>query len=128
MSLAIGYTDLQKAVGHFLGYGRGIYGLTDGSDEWEDIEDCINSGLRQFYSPPPAKLNGIDYLHQWSFLRPVTTLSLVSGTGDYDLPTDFGGIIGKLTYPPSTAREPIIVVGAEVLKRIFRRTGTSSAI
>lgn len=118
MSLAIGYTDLQQAVSRYLGYGR-IYGADDGSSEWADIEDCIKSGLRQFYSPPP--IPGQELPHEWIFLRPVTTVSLTGETQDYDLPEDFGGIDGDFTYPPSLAAETVVVVGEAAIRTLRQK-------
>lgn len=117
MTLSITYNELQQAVGRYLGYGR-IYGPDNGSAEWADIEDCIKSGLRQFYAPPPMESNG--GLHHWSFLRPVTALSLVAGIADYDMPDDFGGLNGVMTYPDWAASKPVIV-GSESDIRTLRQ-------
>jgi hypothetical protein len=106
VSLSITYNELQQAIGRYLGYGR-IYGPDNGTEEWADIEDCIKSGLRQFYAPPPVENSSRS--HHWSFLRPVTALSLIAGIADYDMPDDFGGLNGVLTYPDWTASKPVIV-------------------
>lgn len=45
------------------------------TDDAADILTILNEGLRNFYFPPPVVINGQDYYHQWSFLRPVTTLT-----------------------------------------------------
>ncbi|MDD5457864.1 MAG: hypothetical protein PHF37_00500 [Phycisphaerae bacterium] len=116
MSLSVTYNELQKAIGRYLGYGRNVYGPDDGSEKWADIEDCVKSGLRQFYSPPPVQ--GQSGSHQWSFLRPVTTLSLTGNTCDYDLPDDFGGIIGCLTYPASIASRPVVTVSEQAIRTL----------
>lgn len=118
MSLAVGYTDLQQAVGRYLGYGR-IYGADDGSQEWADVEDCIKSGLRQFYSPPPVPSQGSP--HEWTFLRPVATITLLNGVEDYDLPDDFGGIDGDLTYQPSVSVEPVVIVGEAAIRTLRQK-------
>ena len=116
MTLAVSYNELQKAVGRYLGYGRNVYGPDDGSDEWADIEDGIISGLRQFYAPPI--LSGQPVAHHWSFLRPTTAIALQAGVGDYDLPDDFGGITGDLTYPPSTASRAVVLVSEPALRAL----------
>ena len=116
MSLSITYNELQQAIGRYLGYGRNVCGPDDGSQEWADIEDCIKSGLRQFYVPPPVQ--GQAGSHQWSFLRPVTVLPLVGGLGDYDLPEDFGGIVGVLTYPAGTVSRPVCLVGESAIRTL----------
>ena len=116
MSLSVGYNELQKAIGRYLGYGRNVYGPDDGSDEWADIEDCIKSGLRQFYAPPI--LPGQQGSHHWSFLKPVTELSLIATIADYDLPADFGGIDGDLTYPPSAASRAVVIVSESAIRTL----------
>ncbi len=40
-----------------------------------DILTVMNEGLRNAYFPAPIQINGQDYFHQWSFLKPVTTLT-----------------------------------------------------
>ena len=116
MSLNITYNQLQKAIGRYLGYGRNVHGPDDGTDQWADIEDCINSGLRQFYAPPV--LPNQQGPHQWSFLRPVTYMSLMATVADYDMPEDFGGINGDLTYPPSTATRAVVIVGESAIRTL----------
>jgi hypothetical protein len=116
MSLAITYNELQQAIGRYLGYGRTVYGPDDGSQEWADIEDCIKSGLRQFYVPPP--MQGQPGSHQWSFLRPVTTLVLAAGVGDYNLPNDFGGLHGDLANPASELSKPVVVTSESALRAL----------
>ena len=114
MSLALTYDQLRKEVGYFLGYGRTettkqvttvdpvtavattetVKGWT--SDESEEIDRTVSSGLRQFYFPPPVM--GERTSHAWSFLKPVLSIKTVSTVGDYDMPPDFGGFIGNLAY------------------------------
>ena len=120
MSLAVSYNELQKALGRYLGYGRSVYGPDDGSNEWADIEDSIKSGLRQFYAPPV--LPNQQGSHQWSFLRPVTVMSLTSTVSDYDTPGDFGGIDGELTYPPSTATRAVVIVSESAIRTLRQRS------
>lgn len=123
MSLSITYNELQKAIGRYLGYGRMVYGPDDGTQEWADIEDCIKSGLRQFYVPPP--MQGQPGSHQWSFLRPVAQLMLAAGVADYDLPEDFGGLHGDLTYPAYEQAKPVVVTSESAIRAI-RQSRTQS--
>jgi hypothetical protein len=127
MSLAISYHELQKAVGRYLGYGRDVYGPDDGSAEWSDIEDCIRSGLRQFYCPPPLPGESLSY--QWRFLKPAGTISLIAGTEDYDLSEDLAGIEGDFTYPPSQGAVSAILVSESALKTLrskYPKSGTAT--
>jgi hypothetical protein len=66
-----GLGDLQAEVGRFLGFGS-----TSGS--WSVVQTnlidaIVQSGLRRFYWPPP--LPGQAIAHEWSFLKPTTTLT-----------------------------------------------------
>jgi len=68
-STAVNFAILQERVGHFL------FGIRTGfsSDQQDDIDDCLQDGLRRVYSA-----------HDWSFLRPVvdikTTAPYATGT------------------------------------------------
>ena len=44
-------------------------------EEEDDITSCLESGLRQFYYPPPLDGEG-NVAHSWAFLEPEMTLSL----------------------------------------------------
>ena len=101
------YEDLVAAVGNYLGYGR-TSSLFD-PRQAADVEDVIQSGYRQFLYPPP--LPGNDRGHEWSFLKPVKTISTSGDAEDYDLPGDFGGIEGPLTFSPDQAFHSIRIVG-----------------
>lgn len=104
-SLAAQFKDLQADVGFFLGYGRGA---DFGFEEWDDeqqaaITRSVKGGLRNFYHC------GYD----WSFLKPVATLTLTSGAQTVPLPDDFGGIEGRLTVTVagSSGHVPIPLMG-----------------
>lgn len=94
-TLSLAYADLQASVGGYLGYG---YGLAKGDTAWStrqtnDIQLAIDSGLRQFYTPP--LIEGEKVTYDWAFLKPVATLALTQGASSIPLPDDFGGIEGK---------------------------------
>jgi hypothetical protein len=124
MSLDLSYNQLQKAIGRYLGYGRGVYGSDNGSDQWADIQDCIDSGLRQFYNPP--RLPGQDFIYHWHFLTPTGSVITVSGTGDYDLPSDLGGIQGDLTYPAGSMQRPVVIVSESAIRTLRQKDTTSN--
>lgn len=95
-TLALKKADYEAKTGDFLGYGRG-----PDYDEpaWTarraaDIKDCVESGIRQFYYPPV--LEGETTSYDWSFLKPVAVLAVPADGQTVDLPSDFGGIEGKL--------------------------------
>lgn len=90
-TLALALTDLQSAVGFFLGFGAGS---NFGDPAWTNpqtiqINRCIASGLRQFYFPNPP--------YDWSFMAPVTTVVLPDNTSEIQMPDDFGGLDGVIT-------------------------------
>ncbi len=101
--LSIGYADLCAEVGFFLGYGR-TSGSWSASQESE-IDGYIQSGVRQVYYPPSTIPEMAGY--EWSFLCPTTTLSIVSGTDDYDLPDALGRVVSSFYYPSAEYRAPI---------------------
>jgi len=111
VTLAVKYHDIRDAVGHYLGYGRSDYS----QDQLADIEACIESGLRQFYNPPPV---GEGIAHRWSFLQPTASLQLAADQDDYDLPEDLGGITGSLTYPAQQAKPPIVLTSEAAIRRL----------
>src|SRR5262249_5538242 len=91
------YNDLLGEVGLFLGWGRGS---ASGEQAWSSlqqaaVESCVKSGLRNFYYPPPTA--GTDSPYDWSFLKPVATLTLPVGVTRLNLPDDFGGCEGRVT-------------------------------
>lgn len=100
-SLNAQFKDLQAEVGDFLGYGRGAdFAETAWATRQQaDITRAVQGGLRMFY------YCGYD----WSFLRPVTTLTLASGSVVLALPGDVGGIEGQLVIstPQSTSWWPL---------------------
>jgi hypothetical protein len=101
-TLADNYRILIGEVGDNLGYGKGV---DNGEEEWSDnthrrLKSYVKSGLRQFYFPPP---DGSGQSYKWSFLCPLATLTVTSGSETVDLPDDFGGVEGKLYVHGSEA-------------------------
>jgi hypothetical protein len=78
------FTDLKEDVGFFLGWGR-TESAWD-TDQTDSVERCVKGGLRKFYYCG----------HDWSFLKPVVTLTLESGAETVALPEDCGGVDGKV--------------------------------
>ncbi len=106
-SLTADRSDLRSEVGKFLGFGFSESEWS--SDNSQIVNYIVEAGQRQFYFPPP--LPGRTVAHKWSFLRPTATLVTVSGTDDYEMPTDFAGIDGEFTYATSEGYVPIPVIG-----------------
>jgi hypothetical protein len=129
-TLSLALTDLQGDVGYFLGYGRGLGTVTDptwNSQQQQNVTVCVNSGLRQFYFPPP--LPGEMGSYDWSFTKPITTLTLPSGAQYIQLPDDFGGIDGQITVQGVTTSLtpwPINIVGEGTLRQYYANIPTAS--
>lgn len=90
-SLGAPLVDLRAEVGHYLGYGRDPDDWDD--DQTADVLRCVKGGLRKFYHC------GIE----WSFLRPSVSRTLASGSRRLRMPSDFGGIEGRITVSLSTS-------------------------
>jgi hypothetical protein len=71
--------DLDKHIGHFLGYGTTYASMS--SDEKDDVDISRDNGVSRFYSA-----------HDWVFLLKAATLSFTADDYSYDLPDDFGYI------------------------------------
>jgi len=98
-SLSVGKTELDAAIGVFLGFGRTS---TDWSTEQQyKIDDARNAGTARFYSE-----------RDWNFLSPTTTLTCTADDYAYDLPDDFGTMredfyfAADKGYAPLTQRPP----------------------
>ncbi len=121
-SLSLGYPELRSAIGYYLGYG-----ITSGN--WStaqiaEIQMCLDSGLRQFYDPPPLQPGGSRY--EWLFMKPVTTLSTAVGVSTVTLPDSYGGLDGELTYASGVQIFPIRVVGEDEVRKAQQQTSNSS--
>ncbi len=114
-SLSLRFSDLMNAVSRFLSLGTDYLSLA--AAELAVVDDHVQSGVRRFYSE-----------HDWSFLEPSTTLTTVSGTGDYDAPDDFGGTIyGDMTFAADSGRyHAIVLIGeGQIVKSRQDSTSTS---
>lgn len=102
--LALKITDLTGAIGHFLGYGRGVDNseTTWTTQQQNDIDVLLKSGLSQVYVPP--LINGQAY--SWSFLKPWMTITLTIGNDYAELPDDFGGFSSRLFVTSDSPRRP----------------------
>ena len=104
--LSIGVSELRAEVGYLLGYGRTSANWS--TAQLSEINGLVASGVRRVYFPPAIDQSVLAY--EWSWLRPTTTLSVVSGTSDYDLSDDFGRLVGALYYPDEEYKAPLAVV------------------
>jgi hypothetical protein len=73
-TLTLGYSNFQATVGRLLGYGTTISSWS--TDQVNEVDEIIQSGLRQFYFPPYDQFSGSPY--KWSFLYLPATLTTVT--------------------------------------------------
>lgn len=118
---------LRRRIGHYAGWGEGSAaqaGSTLGQRAWTDYElgeinFAVNEGLRWFYNTPaiPGHPGG----HNWSFLRPITTVTVSDGDREAMLPDDFGGIDGSmvLSSPDETGFYPISTTSAPYVDQMY---------
>jgi len=103
-SLSLAYDDLMNSVSYFL-YGKSDH-IKLNSSQSGVVNDVVQSGYRQFLYPPVAA--GIPLGYEWSFLRPVTTISTVASDADQDLPDDFGRLIDGFVFASGSQYIPIL--------------------
>ena len=105
--LSLNLGELRSEICRYLQFGRSYETLPD--REKADVDACVRRGMRQFLSPPPV--GGDLHSHTWSWIRPEGTLTTTASTSTYDLPENFGGIVGDLSYQSSSdgAFRPIAV-------------------
>lgn len=113
-SLGVSYPELQREVGLMLNLGANPLIWTH--DQFELVDSIIQDGIRQFYTPPPVPI--ARWGHEWSFLRPVGTVTTVAGTGDYELPDGFIGLHGDLTFQPNEGCAAVTVTGEQQIRKL----------
>lgn len=122
-SLSLGFPELRQAVGHYLGFGSTILSWT--ATQIAVIETVVQSGYRRVLYPPAVDASSVGY--EWSFLRPTTTLDIETDNGDYDLPDDYGRIVGKFHYEADEHRAPVVGVSLAALLDMRSHSDLSSA-
>ena len=92
--LELAYKELSAQVGFDLGFGRGSeYLAPTGEPEtaWDSrqlqtITECVRGGLHDFY----------ECGHDWTWKRPIRSVTLLSGQSTVNCPDDFGGKLGDV--------------------------------
>ncbi len=112
--LSLGFSDFKQSIGYFLDYGLTGWSVA----EEAEIERIVQTGVRRVHYPvlpgaPP---------HEWSWLRPSTSLTLVVDQYNYttgtnlatELPDAFGRLIGEFHYAleSNLSRVMIVPLGA----------------
>jgi len=119
--LSIGFPDLQVEVGVYLGIGPTAASWS--AENTALVDRVIQSGIRQFYYPPSDNPRNV---HEWSFLRPTTTLSTVVDQWEYDLPDDFSRIVGNLYYDDAISLTSVPIIAYGTLLELRAQTDSSS--
>ena len=120
-TLTLGWADLKKAVGEFL--GMGLSGWSAG--QTTTIEAIVQERYRRVLYPPA--IPGISPKFQWSFLRPCTTIDISADDSDYDLPDNFGTLIGSFHYAADLHKVAIKVVSVEEILELRSASDYNSA-
>ena len=107
-TLSIGWSDLVTEVASFLGYNSDPDLLTP--NELAAVDRAIQGGIRQFYYP--AAVPGVETGHEWSFMKPNTTITTADEDGEQDLPDDFGRLTGDFNYS-ADLRKPSVPLVSE---------------
>ena len=122
-NLSVNRAELLREVGRFLGWNRdpaqwSVNQTTDGND-------IVNKGLRQFYQPP--LLPNERTSHDWSFLKPIGRITTVPGVWKYQLPDDFIGVDGSLTFESDESSARVIEVTHDARIRRLRQWESNDA-
>lgn len=125
-TLSLSRDDLRSEIGFFLGFGQPDHrdSANWSSVQTETIDTILNAGLRQFYYP--KRLEGDRKVHEWTFLRPTRTQLTVVDQGDYNLPDDFGGLEGNLTFATNDDAWVSVTITSEQQIRELRQITTTN--
>ena len=93
MTLAVSRDEVRAAIAMQVGWPIPAQWSIRQETQFEII---FKRAQRQIYYPPI--LPGEKSPHEWSWLSPWQTLSIVADVADYDLPDDFAGMIDEFTY------------------------------
>lgn len=100
------YDELRAIAGDFLGYGTDPSAFSVKASA--HVERMLKIGYRNFLYHSMVEPEASVYV--WSFFKPLRRLQTVANQADYDLPEDFGGIEGDITFQPDDAFRQIIMV------------------
>jgi hypothetical protein len=112
-SLSVGYPELIGETGNFLGYGYKAY-ASYAAGQQSELNRLVQSGVRRVYYPTALDAERFAG-YEWSWLRPTKTLEIAASDGDYDLPDDFGRLIGEINYPAAAYLPPIAIIAVNRL-------------
>lgn len=121
-TLAVTYTKLKTIVRRFLGYSEDMT-----EDQEAEVDEYIQSGLRQFYYPPATPNHPESY--EWSFLHGGASLVTTKGVQSITVPNAVGRIRGQLNCIDLGNRNPpILIVGEAEIDARTARSGFMQGI
>lgn len=122
--LTLSYKALRRILGTYAGWG-GDEGKW--SPEQKVVcDDVFREGMRRAYYPMDSRGRAVT----WPFLTPTRQLVTTADQADYDMPEDFGGILGPLIYSADdNGTLPVQVVSDAMIRsrRQYSSDGTSGA-
>lgn len=120
-TLSVTLDEIRSEVCRYLGFGR-TYSAATGVQQ-ADCDLIVRRGLRQFYTPTP--IPGETKSHRWTFLEPSARIQLVAGVSEYELPPDFGGLIGDINFADEIWPNPIRVASSGVVREAQASSDTT---
>lgn len=97
-SLSLTRDDLRAFIGSKMSGGEDYDPTKWNAQQTYQAASVLASAERMFYGA-----------HDWSFLRPWFDLTFDVGVESYDLPADYGGMVGSLVYKSAWAMcQPIL--------------------
>lgn len=121
-TLALKRSQLQTQISSFAQLG---YAVPTDTENLSRVNDAVDSGLRNVYWP--ALVLGEPWAHEWSWMRPVRTFTTTADFSTYQLPSNFGGIEGEITYAANQALRVIRIRGENYIREL-QTTQTTSGI
>lgn len=111
-SLSVSKTEIDILIADYLGYGRtsGSWGTA----QTARIGEARKAGILRFYNQ-----------HDWSFMAPVTTVTLTEDDGSDDAEDDFGSLRDTFYYAADTGHAPLIVTSVGEIKRMISLSDAS---
>lgn len=121
-TLELDYNTLRRQLGIMAGWG-GDAGAW-GDEKSITADEIISDGFkRAFYAIDPRNGTAV----QWSFVTPSRILHTAANQKDYDLPADFGGLVGKITFSDSdNGVMPIEICSANEISKRRQLDGSSN--
>lgn len=106
-TMHVSYSELCEVVARYLGYQPEA--LTD--DQQTEVDSYVQAGIRNFYFP--QAINNVEAGYEWSFMRPVATITTLPNVSIVPLPADLARVIGDLHFDASEHYAPSVIQVSE---------------